>query len=107
MEFGERLRRLRELRGMTLRQLADAVGVSEATIQRYECGVIKNPPRDRISAMADALGVPAASLAGWSDDELDEDVRLLARNLQQASPEVRKKLVKMVHLLLQDEDFHA
>lgn len=104
MEFGERLRLLREERGMTLRQLAEAAGVSEATIQRYECGVIKNPPRERISAMADALGVQAAALAGWAEEPLDEDVRMLARNLQQASPEVRRKLVKMVRLLL-DEDF--
>ena len=37
-QWGTNIRILRKARGMTLRQLADKVDVTEATVSRWECG---------------------------------------------------------------------
>lgn len=45
----------RKALGLTQRDVADAVGVSEATVSRWESGEIANMRRDRISALATVL----------------------------------------------------
>ena len=47
-----RVRRL-EL-GLTQREIADRVGVTEATVSRWESGDIRNMRRDKIAALARA-----------------------------------------------------
>ena len=42
MEIGEKIRTLRKAAGLSQQQLADELGLSEKSIQRYERG--KNPP---------------------------------------------------------------
>ena len=46
MTIGENIRRIRKERGLTLKQLGDAVGVSEAYIRAYESGR-RNPKQSR------------------------------------------------------------
>ena len=50
---------------MTLDEVAQKVGVSRQTIQRYESGVIQNIPSDNIEKIACALGVSPGQLMGW------------------------------------------
>jgi repressor LexA len=69
MTFGERVKAQREHMGMTLAQVADKVGVSEATMQRYESGVIKNPAQPKIAALARALNVDVNYLMAWDQDD--------------------------------------
>ncbi len=57
--------------GFTLEDLAQKVGTSRQTIQRYESGVISNIPFDRIEKIADALGTTPAFLTGWKEDVID------------------------------------
>lgn len=70
MTFGERIRARRESLGFTLAQLAERVGVSEATMQRYESGVIKNPAQPKIAALARALNVDVNYLMAWDQEDL-------------------------------------
>ena len=56
MTTGENIRRIRKQRGMTLKQLGDAVGVSEAYIRAYEAGR-RNPKQQSLEALAAALHV--------------------------------------------------
>lgn len=58
--------------GMTMKDLADLVGVSEATISRWESGDIANMKRDRIFRLSKALRVSPISLLGWGDDEEEQ-----------------------------------
>ena len=102
MNFGERLHPLRESQGMTLAQLGKAIGVSEATVQRYECGDILNPKQSRVTALAKALGVSEAALMGWEGDDLDADVRLLARDLQGLAPEKRQRAITILRMIIDD-----
>ena len=58
--------RRREL-GYTMKDVAKLVGVSEATISRWESGDIANMRRDRISKLADALKISPAVIMGWEE----------------------------------------
>lgn len=68
MTFGERLRQLREERGMTLDEVANAVGLTRPTIYRYETGQIANVPPDRVHALANLFGVTRPFIMGWTDN---------------------------------------
>ena len=43
--------------GLTLAQIAEKIGVTEATVQRWESGNIKSLRHERIAKLADILGV--------------------------------------------------
>lgn len=54
--------------GLTMKQVAEAVGVSEATVSRWESGQIANMRRDRISTYAKVLQVrPTFIMTGELD----------------------------------------
>lgn len=53
--------------GYTMKDVAKLVGVSEATISRWESGDIANMRRDRISKLADALKISPAVIMGWEN----------------------------------------
>ncbi len=82
MDTGERIRSLLEARGMTRKELAEASGLTEATISRYINGT-RTPKSISISAIAKALDVTSDELLGNvsdSADEVDDAIRLVARN---------------------------
>ena len=56
MTVGENIRRIRQERGLTLKQLGEMVGVSEAYIRAYESGR-RNPKLKSLEALAQALAV--------------------------------------------------
>lgn len=66
----EKIKFLRKKRGLSLEQLAEAVGVSRQTIFRYESGAITNIPSENVEAMARALGTTPANLMGWDNEEI-------------------------------------
>ena len=53
---------------MTLLELANALGVREATAQRYESGEIKNLKHATVLEMARIFGCSPAYLMGWEDE---------------------------------------
>lgn len=57
--------------GLTLEQVADKVGTSKQTIQRYETGVISNIPSDKIEALAVALQTTPQHIMGW---DIEDDI---------------------------------
>lgn len=76
--------------GMTLRELADKVGVSESTVSRWETGNIANMRRNKIEALAKALGVSPTKIA-WMDeeDEIMKDEFEALREAYESRPEMR------------------
>ena len=56
MTFGSRLRTLRERRGLSIREIADAVGVSTTYVSFVERGLCKPPTPTRLIALAVTLG---------------------------------------------------
>ena len=69
MSIGERLRRRRSELGMTLEEVAVLVGVTRATVQKYENGIIGNIPSDKIERLSAALRTTPAALMGWTEAE--------------------------------------
>ena len=66
---GERIRDAREARKMSQEELGRACKTTKQTIYKYESGLVTNIPLDRLEAIADALGVSSAYLAGWDNTE--------------------------------------
>ena len=54
--------------GLTLKEVATAVGVSEGTVSRWESGNITNMKRNKIAALAKTLQIPPTTIMGWEDD---------------------------------------
>lgn len=54
--IGERIRELRNDRGMTQKELGERAGIAEPTIRRYELGKL-NPKFETVQKIAKALGV--------------------------------------------------
>lgn len=76
------IRSRREELGLTMKELAVKVGVSEATISRWEGGQIQNMRRDKIARLAEALELPPSVLMDW--EEYDKEklaVNKAAKNL--------------------------
>lgn len=83
MTFSERMKHARDLKGLTLKELAIKIGKTEATVQRYESGEIKNLKNDTIELIANALDVSPSYLMGWSDETpLKESTRMLAAHIE-------------------------
>ena len=61
------LKQRRKELGLTLAQIADEMGVAEATVQRWESGNIKSVRYDKIGKLAEVLKVQPSALMGWED----------------------------------------
>lgn len=77
MTIGENIRRIRKERGLTLRQLGDMLGTTEAYIRAYESGR-RNPKPGSLERIAKALDVSPEAL---SDSEID-DIKAMHRLFQ-------------------------
>lgn len=69
MSLSTVLRTRRKELGLTLNDIAQHMGVSEATVQRWESGNIKSLRQGRVAKLADILNVSPAKLMGWEPDD--------------------------------------
>lgn len=67
MDFHIRLKKTREERGLSLQQLADAVGVTKQALSRYEKNYIQ-PRIPVLAELARVLGVTTDYLCGVDED---------------------------------------
>ncbi|MDO5293355.1 MAG: helix-turn-helix transcriptional regulator [bacterium] len=67
-DLGNRIRYNRKLKGLTIKELADKVGLHFSTAQKYEAGKIKNVDISLIQKFADALDIEDSVLLGWNDE---------------------------------------
>lgn len=68
-DMGRKIRELREKRGLTQREVANAVGVTEATVSRWESGHINNMRRDKIQSLAKILQVSPLVIMGMKEQD--------------------------------------
>ncbi len=93
--MGARIKNARQLRQVTMEQVAQRIGVNKSTVQRYESGLIQTPKLPVIKSIADALDVNCLWLTGESDsiepvagdDEINRYLSLLENR-----PELRSLL---------------
>lgn len=74
MNIGDRIKKARLKKGLTLIEVAEKLGKTEATIQRYESGNIKNLKNDTIEELAVVLNVSPAYLMGWDTSALPSNI---------------------------------
>ena len=67
MTTGERIKFRRKEIGFSAEKVADIIGVSPATIYRYEKGDIEKVPGDVLFSIAKALHTTPAYLMGWEE----------------------------------------
>lgn len=67
IEIGDRIKRARDLRDVTLDDIAKKVGVAKSTIQRYENGKINTIKIPVVESIAIALNVNPSWIVGKSD----------------------------------------
>ena len=65
--INDRIRERRISLGLTLLEIADFLGVKEATAQRYESGAIKSIGHETISRLSEILKCSPSYLMGWED----------------------------------------
>lgn len=68
MTVGQRIKELRESKGISVIELANALNVSRATIYRYESNEIEKLPIIILEPIAKVLNVSPAYLMGWEED---------------------------------------
>ena len=101
MEEGmaQRIKALRQEKGLTLEQVADVVGVGKSTVRKWETGMIANMKRDKIADLAKALGTTPAYLMGWK--EADEEKKDSPTELQLSEGE--KALLDLFNRVPEDK----
>lgn len=68
MITGKRIKDRRKSIGMSAEMVAEAIGISPATVYRYESSDISAMGIDKLGPIADALHTSPAYLMGWVDD---------------------------------------
>ena len=102
------LRRQRYEVGLTMAEVAKKVGVSEATVSRWESGDIKNMKRDKIVLLANALNVSPALLMDWdvptssAGDVQESEITQLCQKLSDTD---RNKVIGFINGLLSSETY--
>lgn len=65
MTIGEKLKYLREEKGISQIDFATAIGVSKQTLYKYENNIITNIPSNKIEESAKLLNCSPGFLMGW------------------------------------------
>ena len=72
MDIGQRIKKMRDRKGLSLRQLSELSGVERGLISKLERGQRPQVSLQVAMRIAKALGVTLDYLAGMYDDENDE-----------------------------------
>jgi transcriptional regulator with XRE-family HTH domain len=110
--MARKIKELRQAKGLTLEQVANVVGVGKSTVRKWETGMIANMKRDKIAALAKALGTTPAYLMGWTEDnkkeeknpseepKLSEGEKMLLDLFRQVPEDQQKLVLQMIRVAL-------
>lgn len=107
-----RIAEAREARGWTQEQLAQAVGTTQQTIQRWESGQV-DPKVSKVEDISRALGITLSFILGVDENGKDvtaplspEEQRVIAL-YRSMTPQYRAMLVKTAALYAADSEKEA
>jgi len=95
--FGERLRQVRELEGLTQVEVAEGLGISQPAYQAWETER-KNATKETIKRLSDFFGVSYSYLLGISDNVTIETPIIKTIPQENTFPERLKELRKLANL---------
>lgn len=93
-EFGLRITETLQKRGMTQRELAERIGVTEAVISRYISGD-REPKPDVLANIATALHTTSDFLLGIENEAFNHSRirRMIARNASSMTEQEKRELI--------------
>jgi len=103
----ERLKKRRLQLGLTLAQVADQIGVKEATVQRYESGAIHNIKYHTILRLSEILKCNPSYLLCWTDatcPQLQDSTETISEHEQKLlnayrnNPDLQKTIDALLHI---------
>lgn len=103
--FSERLKELRKSKGITQKQLSNAIGVTERAIVGYESGKMK-PAFDAINSLADFFGTSTDYLIG-RDEGQNKGESYLLNNYRNLNADNRRMLLEMSNFLNARQGFSS
>lgn len=96
--FRERLRVLRESKGLTQGELEERIGKEANYITRVETGRIDTPPIETLSKIAQELGVSMSDLFFFAG--VDDDAETLRKKIQQLAQTSDVKQLRILFRLM-------
>lgn len=103
----KRMKERRKQLNLTLADMANQLGITDATLNRYESGSIKTIKYDMIVKIAEILQCSPQYLMGWTDnvtepqydsnDENQEMISEFIRVLKKLSPKDKIKLMSTIY----------
>ncbi len=109
--MAQRIKNLRQEKGLTLEQVADVVGVGKSTVRKWETGMIANMKRDKIASLAKALGTTPEYLMGWeekesspSEPQLTEGEKILLDLFRRVPEDQQARVLKMIQAALGNQE---
>ena len=96
MTTGERLKLRRKEIGFSAAKFADQLGVSPATIYRYEKGDIEKVPVDSLAELAKILQTTPAYLMGWESQADQAEINDLLAQIQASEEKEQSRIAEMI-----------
>lgn len=93
--LGQRILESLQKRGVTQKELASRIGITESTMSRYISGD-RSPSPETLANIATALHTTSDYLLGIENDEFHfpKVQRLIARNASKMTPLEKKKIIE-------------
>lgn len=105
--IGQRIKEARLALGYSAEQVAAFLGVSPATVYRYENGDISKLPSNFVKPLAEFLCVSPSWLMGWTEDHPDDplnnqphtsEARIISGGIDKMPPERREQALKILQV---------
>lgn len=96
MTTGERLKLRRKEIGFSAEKVADQLGVSPATIYRYEKGDIEKVPVDSLAELAKILQTTPAYLMGWESQADQAEINDLLAQIEASEEKEQSRIAEMI-----------
>lgn len=104
-----KIKEAREARGWTQERLAQTVGTTQQTIQRWESGEV-DPKSGKVMSISAALGITVSFIMGTDQPELSEDEKRLVelyRSMPKTSREKMLAFAEISAVVYDDDDLCA
>lgn len=102
MNIGKRILTRRKEVGMTQEELAKIIGVTKATIHKYEVGAILRIDVEMIEKISSALKINPSMLTGWIECDSNistEDLLIVLETLQTLTPIQMREVKKAISII--------
>ena len=102
MTKGERIKLLREKKGITQEELAKLLNTTKQTISKYENGIVTNIPSDKLDEMIKIFDITPNYLMGWEsrvEENLDQELMEMISTYQSLDADKKKQVRDFIYFL--------